>query len=220
MKKNKKLIQTIFQFTFIGIFIYLLSIGKLRIWLLLFGVSLALTPIFGRVYCGYLCPMNTGMKWADAIAKKLHLRSSKIPKILTGYMLPWFVLLISVATMVGFRKILHKDFPVLVVLILTSMVLTLRYERWVIHNHFCPFGALLRVVGKKSFLRTQVDRSECVACRMCEKVCSSQAINILEDAKKAEINVSLCHQCQLCIDVCPKDAIHYERKNRSRNLVR
>ncbi|HHX22667.1 MAG TPA: 4Fe-4S binding protein [Thermoanaerobacterales bacterium] len=48
----------------------------------------------------------------------------------------------------------------------------------------------------------------CIGCKLCEKVCPSEAIKVNSIDKKAEIETSQCLQCTYCQKVCPKDAIH------------
>ena len=56
-----KYITNIIRILFLALFIFLLANGKVLLWLALFAVSLVAALIFGRVYCGYACPMNTLM---------------------------------------------------------------------------------------------------------------------------------------------------------------
>lgn len=202
-------VRTIVQLMFLGVFLFLVSQGKTVIWLALFGIALIGTIFFGRVYCGYVCPMNTLMKLSVFLSKKLHLRTHKVPKVLRSKILPWVVLMMSVLTMIGSRKILHKEIPILLILLLVSFVVTLRYEPWIFHNHACPFGALLSIPGRISMHGVQVEQSKCIGCKKCEKVCDAQAIIVDAQSRKASVNKTLCHQCQSCVSVCPVQTINY-----------
>lgn len=53
---------------FLSAFLFVLANGRMMLWLGLFGVSLLAALVFGRIYCGYVCPMNTVMIPADWIA--------------------------------------------------------------------------------------------------------------------------------------------------------
>ena len=72
-----KYITNIIRILFLALFIFLLTNGKVMLWLALFGASLVAALIFGRIYCGYVCPMNTLMIPVYWISNKFKLQTSK-----------------------------------------------------------------------------------------------------------------------------------------------
>jgi polyferredoxin len=181
------------------------------LWLALFAVSLVAALIFGRVYCGYACPMNTLMIPIEWLSKKLKLQTADTPKWLKNGYFTWITLGISVAVMLLSKRLLHVDLPILPFWLVMSILITLRYKPAVFHNLICPFGALQRSFGRFARLSEKVDKDACVGCKLCEKACPSNAIVVSSEDKKAVINTALCHQCIKCQQVCPKDAIHYSK---------
>lgn len=179
------------------------------IWLGLFLISLVGATIYGRFYCGYICPMNTVMGATGSLSKKLNWRTKSVPKVLQSKYLPWIVLILMVGTMVLSKKVLHQEVPILILLMAVSVLITLRYEEWVFHNHICPYGVLLRLTGRWARFSTKVEADLCIGCKKCETVCPSKAISVDRLTKVAQIDQSTCHQCQECTMVCPKNAIHY-----------
>ena len=75
-----KYIANIIRILFLALFLLLLANGKVMLWLVLFAISLVAALIFGRVYCGYVCPMNTLMIPTEWLSKKLNLQTSATPK--------------------------------------------------------------------------------------------------------------------------------------------
>lgn len=191
--------------------VFLLANGKVLLWLALFAVSLVAALIFGRVYCGYACPMNTLMIPIEWLSKKLKLQTADTPKWLKNGYFTWITLGISVAVMLLSKRLLHVDLPILPFWLVMSILITLRYKPAVFHNLICPFGALQRSFGRFARLSEKVDKDACVGCKLCEKACPSNAIVVSSEDKKAVINTALCHQCIKCQQVCPKDAIHYSK---------
>jgi formate hydrogenlyase subunit 6/NADH:ubiquinone oxidoreductase subunit I len=47
------------------------------------------------------------------------------------------------------------------------------------------------------------DRDKCTGCKLCIKICPSQAIEFILDKKKIKIHVDHCIFCSQCNDICP-----------------
>lgn len=197
---------------FLALFIFLLVKGKVMLWLILYGLSLLVALIFGRVYCGYVCPMNTLMLPTAWLSKKLKLQTSKAPKWLKNGYFTWIALGVSVAVMALSRILLQINVPVLPFWLAISILVTLRYKPEVFHNLLCPFGSLQRVFGRFARFSEKVDKNACIGCKLCERDCPSHAIVVSSENKKAEITTALCFQCTNCQQVCPTNAISYTKK--------
>lgn len=206
----KYIINTI-RVLFFVLFIFLLLNGKMMLWLALYAVSLLAALLFGRIYCGYVCPMNTLMIPTEWLSKKLKIQTDKSPKWLSSGKFAWLSLVGSVAIMLIAQKLLHKNIPILLIWLAVSVLITLRYKPVVFHNLICPFGPLQKVFGKFAIFSERVNKEECIGCKLCEKVCPSDAIAVKSGNKRADIETSLCLQCTSCQQVCPTDAIHYSK---------
>ncbi len=206
-----KYIIHLIRVLFFGLFIFLVTQGKMNVWLLIFALGLFLTIIFGRVYCGYVCVMNTVMVPVSKLSQKLGWQTHNKPKLLSNKIMPWISLIFSIVIVVIGKKVLQKNIPIMFFWILLSILITLRYAPEVFHNHVCPFGALLRITGKLSYFSKRVNKVDCIGCGKCVTVCPSESIE-LSDIKKAEISTETCHQCTKCTDVCPTNAIGYQGK--------
>lgn len=200
---------------FLGVFIFLLINGKNMLWFGIFGLSLLLALGLGRLYCGYACPMNTLMIPTDWLAKKLNIKTDKTPKWLSSGKLGWIFLIVSIALMIFSQKVLQKNIPLLLIWIVVSILVTIRYKPAVFHNLICPFGVLQKTFGKFAYFSERVDKDNCIGCKKCEQVCPSIAILVDESDKKAEIETSLCFQCTNCVQVCPMDCISYTKDSYS-----
>ncbi|HZK02575.1 MAG TPA: 4Fe-4S binding protein [Anaerovoracaceae bacterium] len=204
-----KSLTTILRVLFLGIFLFLVSKGKMMLWLGLYVVSLVAAMFFGRIYCGYACPMNTLMIPTEWIAKKLNLRKYKPPKWLASGKFPWVALVVSVAGMILAKRLLNKNIPVLLIWLGISVLMALIYKPSVFHNLICPFGILQKIFAKFARHSNKVDTRSCIGCKLCEKVCPSDAIAISPLDDKAVIETSACLQCAKCQYVCPENSIHY-----------
>ena len=50
------------------------------------------------------------------------------------------------------------------------------------------------------------DEEKCTGCRICEEVCPSDAIIIVQG--KAKLNMDECIECLVCIEECLEDALY------------
>jgi polyferredoxin len=205
----RQVITTGVRVAFLAIFLFLVLNGKMPVWLGLFALSLVGATFFGRFFCGYACPMNTLMVPTDWLAKKLRLARRPAPAWLKGRYLPWVVLVVSLVSMMGLKRALGLDIPILLVLTGVAVVITLFYEPEVFHNRICPFGMLQKIGGRFARFSKTVDQDACVGCGLCVKACDSAAVQVRN--RKAAINPAMCHQCQNCTVACPKNAIAYGR---------
>lgn len=206
-----KYIITTIRILFFASFIFLLLKGKMMLWLALYGISLLVALLFGRVYCGYICPMNTLMIPTEWLSKKLKIQTDKSPKWLGSGKFAWLALVGSVVIMLLAQKLLHKNIPILLIWLAVSVLITLRYKPAVFHNLICPFGPLQKVFGRLAKFSEKVDKESCIGCKLCEKVCPCEAIEVKSTDKKAEIKTSICLQCTNCQQVCPSNAIRYSK---------
>lgn len=210
MKKN---IITLIRILFLGLFLFIIIQGRMQLWLIIFAASLIAALLFGRVFCGYICPMNTIMRPVSWLSRKLKWQTNKKPRGIESGWLAIVLLAISLPLMLVAKRVLQKDVPVLIIFLMLSAVVTLRYKPEVFHNLLCPFGVLQKLTGRFALYGERVETSACTGCHKCEKVCPAEAIVVDSSTKKATINASLCHQCQDCAFTCPFNAISYGRNN-------
>jgi len=202
---------TIIRIAFFGIFLLLMLIGKPFIWLALYAFSLIAAFFFGRIYCGFMCPINTVMGPAEFLSKKMNIQTDKTPKWLSSGIFTWIFLGLSIIFMLVSKKALEIDLPIIPIWVAVGFLVTLRYKPHIFHNLICPFGTLQKVFGRKPLYAKEVDKETCIGCRLCEKACPSDSIKVSSETKKATITTNLCHQCTSCKDVCPKNSILYQK---------
>ena len=207
MKRNTR--YGTIRLLFFLVFLILLITQRFQLWLIIYLTGVVLSLFFGRIYCGYVCPMNTVMRHTQRVSRKIGLQRKSYPSWLESTRLPYLVLIISAASMIIGMRILQRNIPVLLILFLLSNIVTLLVSSQVWHNGLCPYSILLRLAATFSKRSRKVDLKTCVGCGKCLSVCPAGAISTIEGSKKVHIDRTRCHQCEACTAVCPTKAISY-----------
>lgn len=129
-------------------------------------------------FCKYICPVGT----------------------LEGG-IPLVILNESLSHIIGF--LYTWKIAILIILIVLSLIIYRPFCKYL-----CPLGAIYGAFNKISAVGLHCDKSKCVSCRKCEKVCK-MGVYPAETPKSAE-----CIKCGLCIKECPVKALNMGLKNK------
>ncbi len=172
-------------------------------------VVAVLTVVFGRFFCGYLCPAGAVQEIAyHAPVPKLH-PSLKNPFmavrgiIFVIFIIMAFVFSASLLAWFGIRDFFHLVLSagsiVFIIVLAVSMAFYRPFCRLV-----CPYGALLALGAAAGILKLR-RTAACIACGKCEKACPT------DEAKKDDAKAE-CYLCGRCLEVCPKEgALRYAK---------
>jgi len=226
-KLNKKvgylflLISTIFGFMiFAPMFpnqIQLLAVGDTsqlggpaQIVGLILLLFIVLTFVFGRIFCGYLCPIGAVQELAyNMPVKKLKLGNKKLSIVFHLLFFLAFIVLsvvfsIKILAYFGFRDFFYLNvmslfFYAFLILLILSVFVYRPFCRF-----FCPYGAVLSLVSIKSIFKFR-RKDNCIdfkKCKACEKECPTN------EAGRSDLKQE-CYLCSRCRYACPVDAIGY-----------
>lgn len=190
------------------------------------AVLIAVTLLFGRIYCSVICPlgiMQDIYSWLGGKFKKNRFSYVKEHKWLRYTVLVIFV----ICLIIGFAPVTTLLAPystygrivtsfymrnvtvsiIAWVMLLVLGVLAFLYGR-AYCNSVCPVGTLLSFFSRFSLFRVRLDEGKCKHCGLCEKNCKARAI----DFKAGKVDYSRCVVCGDCLDKCQFDALHYTAK--------
>jgi polyferredoxin len=71
-------------------------------------------------------------------------------------------------------------------------------------NALCPVGTLLGWVSRVALFRISIDKTSCVRCGECTRVCKAQCI----DLRTQTVDASRCVACFNCVSSCDEGGIH------------
>ena len=72
-------------------------------------------------------------------------------------------------------------------------------------KYICPITVFLKPASYFSLMRIECDKSKCVSCGKCKKVCPMN-VDVTDHSRK-RINGTECILCFECKKVCPKNAL-------------
>ena len=188
-------------------------------------ILLLTTFLFGRIFCGYACPLGAIQELMSKFQFRSNLKDQKNkktislnPKIAFFIRMGYFIIFILSGILwglavvqylnvfEGFKIIKNPGFPIvgipailIGIIIITSIFI---YRPWCCL--FCPFGALAELTSRVSLFKLR-RTDACNDCGLCEKICPTQEAE--RDSHKGE-----CYLCNRCVEICPQNAIELKRK--------
>ncbi len=185
-------------------------------------IPILLTLIFGRFFCGWICPATFIYELNDNLATWLRKAGLPVGKRKLDFRLKYLVLamgiIISAATgMIAFasmyppaligREIYYavalSGFGSGMVFFLLTLLFDLMVTRRGFCRYVCPGGALYSLLGHFRLFRIKRDVALCNDCAKCNVVCQF-GLDPLRDDFTQE-----CNNCTACIAVCPTDALSF-----------
>ncbi len=177
---------------------------------LLLGLVLVSTLLFGRFYCSVICPFGI-------LQELMWLVFKKKSKYIKNYPFKYFISLIMFAFLfsVGAVVLRHIEpyvyfnsiftFTTLGIVVFFLILSLVFFKNRFFCTNICPVGTILGLISKLSINKIYIDCEKCVSCGKCEKNCQANCIN----SKEKFVNNEECIRCLKCLDNCPKDAIKF-----------
>jgi ferredoxin-type protein NapH len=178
------------------------------------------TMLFGRVFCGWICPANFIYELNDHLAGWLKKVGFPIGEKRFDLRLKYLVLIIglllSAVTGVALLSVVYppailgREFYYIIALngmgvgivfFLVTLGLDLLLSRRFFCRYLCPGGALYSLLGRYRLVRIQRQVEVCNDCTLCNQVCQF-GLDPMNDGLGQE-----CNNCSACMAVCPTDAL-------------
>jgi ferredoxin len=198
--------------------------------LILLISDIALAILFGRVFCGLICPLGTMQTLMNKLAGLLHIKqikvSGKLDRILRYVKYPVLVIVLFLTFRAGeliirsydpWAAFMHlsagtevfNDFLAGVIILAAILILSLFIERaWC--RYLCPLGAALAIISPLRIFKFRKNSISCKNCRSCTRNCPmGLQIDNTEAPSQTE-----CISCGECVSRCPVDnTLQLKKKN-------
>lgn len=174
------------------------------------GFLTLLTALFGRQFCGYLCPIGAVQEAAHTIpTQKIKVPQKGVLSVIRALFLVAiiggaFLLGIELLDYFGFSDFFKLTLSIWAILFIGILLIAIFMYR-PFCRIACPVGAIFQVGAFPSLHKIR-RTGACIECGKCEAACPTNEANAGD--QKSE-----CYLCRRCIEVCPKDgALVYGRK--------
>lgn len=190
--------------------------------LLLLILPLAISLIWGRVFCGWVCPLgatqeliHAGQTWGmgsykvpglvDRVLKQMKF----VALVVFGY-LSWQTSHNAFSNYDPFRVLFNFDgTPFTVTLLILTLLASIFLAR-PFCRYLCPLGAVFTLTARIAPFAIRPDKEACSKCGLCakENVCPMSAINGCDGVTPwPHLDAGECIMCRNCEAICRRSAL-------------
>lgn len=208
-------VETLWAFLSQGALIKKIALSSI----ILLGLITGMALLFGRVFCGYLCPLGALQEFAGSVRRLLGMKSratvppgiDKWGRILKYVVLAFFTAGSWTTASLVIRPYdpwvawthlssgeLVTEFSVGLGVLLVAVIGSVFYDR-VFCKYACPMGALLALMKPLAVYGIVRDTETCIDCGACTKACP---VNI-DVAVAEKVTSAECLSCNECVNACP-----------------
>lgn len=163
--------------------------------------------VFGRGWCGYAC-------WTAMVLDFLPYKTPRAPRRKFGWiryitfsLSLIFVGALFLANVGGIEKIMFWSFLIgnlLYYAVGIALAFILKDNR-AFCKYICPITVFLKPMSYFSLTRVKCDKSKCISCGKCRRVCPMD-VDVTDNSRKRK-NGTECILCFECVKNCPKNAL-------------
>ena len=163
--------------------------------------------IFGRGFCGYAC-------WTAMVLGFLPYKTRALPRKNIGwiryltfalsllFVSALFLLKVGNLERIMFWAFLFGNLAYYLVGIALAFLFK---DNRAFCKYICPVTVFLKPMSYFSLVRIHCDKTKCISCGKCKKVCPMD-VEMTDNSRKRK-NGTDCILCMECVKVCPKEAL-------------
>ena len=176
--------------------------------------------IRGRVFCGWVCPVNLLLEVVDWLRAKLHIKVEErvLPRHVKVYVAAGVLVLSLLLSFPVFEALSPIGFinKGLVfgsmaggLTLLAILLVELFWGHRVWCRSICPLGGFYEVVGKVGVVNVKIDHDACIGCNKCKRacLCDPEILDAPVAGEDVIVRAGDCMLCGKCVEACPVRAL-------------
>lgn len=190
--------------------------------LLLFALPVLIVYglIRGRVFCGWICPVNLLLEGVDFLRKKLGITVKEMPLprhtkigVAVGVLLITAVIGVPLFEVISPISFINKGIIIGstagLVTFAAIVIVELFWGHRVWCRSLCPLGGFYEVLGRVGVMNVHCDEGACIHCDKCKETClvDPGILDPVLSGEKAVVIAGDCMLCGKCVDICPTKAL-------------
>jgi ferredoxin-type protein NapH len=176
----------------------------------------------GRVFCGWVCPVNIVTDLASKIRTFFNLdvtwKSWDIKRGARYWIIALSLVLSTFLGVAAFEWIspigaLHRGIIYGFGFGWAFVLVVFLFDLFAVKNgfcgHLCPLGGFYSLTGRFGFLRIGYDHDKCTSCMKCIEICPEKQVLNIVGKQSGSVLSGECINCGRCIEVCDDDAVKF-----------
>lgn len=195
--------------------------------LLVFGAQFLSALVFGRAFCGWVCPAGAISEGTSRLRDRRFGRRG-LDFVKYGVWLPWTGVIAFLVVQAGGLSRVEPGYQTWhgisissaqsLVIFAVIVALVVGLTLWVGRRGFCHtlcwmaplliLGRAVRDVLRLPGLRLAADARACISCGACTRACA-MSLDVEKMVKRGDMTDRECILCGRCVDTCPKAVVSF-----------